>query len=118
MPFVYNLWTDSAFGKDPNRTERAAWIAQDSTGRIEVIRWRRSFARNSESWKGPVPPNVIAQVHTHCVIADPRPSQGDARLANRIKIPVYAISSNGIWKVGPDGKTEKVAGTRWKIKQD
>ncbi|MCI0411968.1 hypothetical protein L0222_04095 [bacterium] len=30
LRMMYGLWEDSGFVKDPNRTERAAWIVCDS----------------------------------------------------------------------------------------
>ena len=117
VPFLYDLWSASAFGRDPNRTETAAWILLDSSGHIEFMRWRRSFARNSELWKGAVPRNVIAQVHTHSVWVDPKPSHCDVALARRLLIPIYTISENGIWKATPFGAIRKVMEPPWLQRQ-
>lgn len=113
FPFLYDLWNDSGFGRDPNRTERAAWVVRNSAGSFEYIRWKRSSERSKERWKGPVPQNLVAQVHTHPVINDPKPSRGDRKLARKISIPLYTVSGNGIWKVTPDGTVTKIAGDDW-----
>src|SRR5262245_13392494 len=70
----YALWKDAAFGKDPNRTEKAAWVILSPEGSYELQRWPASGARNSETWKGEIPDRVVAIVHTHSVIMDEKPS--------------------------------------------
>lgn len=113
LPAFYQLWKDSAFGNDPNRTERAAWIIRKSDGTIEFVRWRRSGAWASEVWVGPLPENIVAQAHTHPTKRDPMPSYTDRSLSKRRNVPVYAISVHGIWKATPDGKLTKITGNNW-----
>lgn len=108
----YKLWSDSSFGKDPAH-ETSAWIIQNSKGNLEWIRWPSSRKWKGEIWKGNVPPNVIAQVHTHPLITDPRPSYKDAVLSRNMKKPLYTISREAIWKVIPNGTITEVVGTNW-----
>src|SRR5262245_57503693 len=77
VPIFYELWKDSGFGKDPNRTERAAWIVRNGSGDNQVIRWRTSGSRNAEYWSGLMPDNTLLLAHTHTVMADPKPSRKD-----------------------------------------
>lgn len=108
----YQLWKDSGFGKDPNRTERAAWVllAQDD---YKFLRWPASGSRSQEYWRGPMPVHTIAQVHTHASNSQGQPSAKDIKLCREIGVPIYTISARGIWMVTPDGKIQKVADAGW-----
>ena len=108
-----DLWKDNAYGKDPNRTEKAAWIVQEKLGRYEFVRWRASDERSRELWHGELPANVIAQVHTHPQNSDEKPSTVDRMLAARIRLVIYVISSNGIWSADPAGEVARVANWDW-----
>lgn len=108
----YRLWKDSAFGKDPNRTERAAWILEVSD-RYELLRWPTSGARSQEFWRGPVPAYTIAQAHTHPANSQGEPSSNDIALCRKIGVPIYTISEHGIWVVTPDGAVRKLANSEW-----
>ena len=109
----HRLWEDAAFGRDPSRTERAAWILQSSGGKYQMLRWPHSAAWSKEQWRGAAPNSIVAQVHTHPVNASERPSSGDVRLANQIGTTIYVISAQGIWSVTSDGKISKEQGPRW-----
>ena len=65
------------------------------------------------SWKGTIPTNLIAQVHTHPLNTDPRPSYNDVVLSQTVKRPLYTISRKGIWKATPEGTITQVAGQNW-----
>ena len=110
----YQLWKDAAFGKDPNRTERAAWVISRSTGSDRFARWPASAARNSETWRGPLPEHAVALVHTHPDNMDEKPSGVDALIAQKTGMSLYIISSHGIWSITPDGELKKEAGRNWK----
>lgn len=109
----YQLWKDSSFGRDPNRTERAAWILREPSGEYGTIAWPPSRARNEEFWHGPMPKNAIAQAHTHPECSQPQPSTTDVALCRRIGVPIYTISDRGIWVATPDGKITKVTNADW-----
>jgi hypothetical protein len=113
----YELWKAAAFGKDPNRTEKAAWIISDSKGSYSFKQWPCSAARNKEIWKGQVPNHAIALVHTHSMIVDEKPSRRDVQVALQLKMILYIISSEGIWSVAPDGQMQKRAGPNWNERQ-
>jgi hypothetical protein len=113
LPSFYQLWKDSSFGNDPNRTERAAWIIRKDDGTFEFYRWPTSGAWAGEVWVGPLPKNVIGQVHTHPTKRDPKPSLKDRNLAKRKNIPLYTISSEGVWRVLPDREPTRVVGRNW-----
>jgi hypothetical protein len=109
----YGLWEDAAFGKDPNRTERAAWIILDSEGSYNFKRWPCSAERNKEIWKGQVPDHAIGLVHTHTVMVDEKPSRQDVSIARKLRITLYVISTKGIWSVAPTGQLRKQSGPHW-----
>lgn len=111
----FDLWKKSGFGHDPNGIERAAWIVQTSEGKFESIRWPHSGQRNSETWRDPIPRNVVAQAHTHPNKTNPKPSLEDRLCADRSKVPLYTLSKLGIWKVTPEGKITKEASRDWWI---
>ena len=113
LSIFYALWKDSGFGNDPNRTERAAWILRESSFEYTCLRWPTSGERNKEFWQGPLPPNTVAQAHTHTVVADPKPSSKDIHLCMSLGIPVYVISAGGIWVVTPDGEASRVQDSTW-----
>jgi hypothetical protein len=108
----YNLWSDSWFGKDATR-EKSAWIIQTSTGKLRWIRWPATRQWKKETWKGTIPANLIAQVHTHPLNTDPRPSYKDVVLSRTVKRPLYTISRKGIWEVTSEGTITQVAGSNW-----
>jgi Prokaryotic homologs of the JAB domain len=110
------LWRAAAFGYDPNRTERAVWIVRRGNHGYGIWRWKHSAERNHETWRGPVPLNVLAQFHTHPANAAPRPSRNDARVAAKIGVPVFVISREGIWSVDPYGRFLQHARWDWSRK--
>jgi len=109
----YDLWKDAAFGNDPNRTEKAAWVILTPEGSYSFQLWPASGARNSQIWRGPIPDHSVALVHTHTVIMDEKPSHRDILVAQKLAIILYVISSKGIWSVAPSGQEEKERGTEW-----
>ena len=109
----HDLWKSSAYGEDPSRTERAAWIVRNADGGYEFVIWPHSAAGGSEMWTGKVPVQTVAQVHTHPKNLDPKPSKNDSRIAAKVKVPIYVISKDGIWRVNPDGQFKKEANRGW-----
>jgi hypothetical protein len=107
LRLFYGLWKDSAFGMDPNRTEKAAWVILNSGGSFSFKRWPASGARNKEIWKGPVPDHAVALVHTHPVVVDEKPSHRDIQAAQKLRMVLYIISSKGIWSIAPNGQEKK-----------
>lgn len=108
----YKLWSDSWFGKDPTR-EKSAWMIQNSKGDLAWVRWPATRKWKRETWKGIVPANLIAQVHTHPLNTDPRPSYKDVVFSRNVKTTLYTVSRKGIWKVIPNGTIIEVAGSNW-----
>ena len=92
---TYLLWSDSMFGHDATH-ETSAWIVRNSEGTIEWKRWPASRKWRMETWKGPAPKNLAAQIHTHTVEADPRPSSKDSLLSKKLNVPLYTVSRKGI----------------------
>jgi len=108
LTYFFALWKDSAFGRTPWGLERAAWIIRDSDGKQTFQKWRNSGERNREIWKGPIPKNVIAVVHTHPVQRDSKPSSADITMAKRLNIHVYIVSRKGLWISKPNGEISRL----------
>jgi hypothetical protein len=105
------LWKESGCGF--LRTEHAAWIVASDEPGLSFVSWPHRGFVGKEVWRGPVPPNVIAIIHTHPDDVDPRPSARDAATARRFGISNYTVSRRGIWKTTPDGRTVQVDGEEW-----
>lgn len=106
-----------------DKTEKAAWIVQKDDGKQEGVRWPWSAEAGQESWKGDRPKGYVAIAHTHPPTASPRPSttggntgRGDQGTADTVKVPVYVITRNAIWKAVPGAKKPQavVEGDWWK----
>ena len=99
----YRLFREAAFGNVP--TEHSMWVISKD-GRYEFIEWPWSAEAGKETWKGPAPSGAVAVIHTHPSSKSERPSPGDHDLANgkqasSIRMPVYVLHRNGIWKAAP-----------------
>ncbi len=114
MNHLYDLWSDSWFGEDPTR-EKSAWMIRNPEGKFEWKRWPATRKWKKEIWKGAIPANIVAQVHTHPVNTDPRPSTKDRIFSKTANVLLYTVSRKGIWKVTPTGKMTQEAGANWHI---
>ncbi len=82
--------------------ESAAWLVRTPSGvAVEAWDFTREFHR--ACWHGGVPHGALAIVHTHPNRVDPRPSPADVALAQRLGIPVYALTREGLWAAHADG---------------
>jgi len=113
LTLFYSLWKDAAFGKDPNRTEKAAWIILNPAGSYTFQRWPASAERNSEIWRGPIPDDAVSLVHTHPITMFEKPSRQDFLIAQKLRMVLYVISSEGIWSVSPAGAIKKESDPQW-----
>ena len=70
-------------------------------------------------------PNAIAIVHTHPNSIDPRPSPEDAEVSDKLGVPVYTITTRGMFMYNP--RTKKITKimdgmdwldhTKWRYKE-
>src|SRR5215831_17796198 len=100
---AYNLFKDAMYGND--RTERSMWVVSKD-GKYSFVRWPWSAEANKEVWKGPPPADTVAVVHTHPTASAETPSDKDRDLARgkqskKIRMPLYVLHRNGIWKADP-----------------
>jgi hypothetical protein len=103
---AFRLFEASGFGSAP--TERSMWVISKD-GKYSFIVWPWSAEAGKERWKGSVPQGAVAVIHTHPTAKSERPSPGDHDLADgkqdsRIRMPVYVLHRNGIWKAVPSAK--------------
>ena len=90
-----------------NGKEGAVLIFQSLSGTYfaKVQRKTNEQRKVSFTWV----PSAIAIVHTHPNKSDPRPSQDDMKLADRLNVTMFTISVHGMWAYNPaTGKTTLV----------
>jgi len=104
------LFADAGYGRLPN--ERAGFLIRETGGTLTFAPWHHSdFA--SARYRGAVPANVIAVVHTHPSSASPWPSAHDARVARTLALPVIVVAKHAVTIATPDGATRELFGGRW-----
>ena len=110
-----NLWRDSGYGYSLQQVEVASWVVRNAEiGRYEFVRWPPSAERKKEIWRGRIPQDVMALIHTHTRTGGEKPSQTDQNVAVKLGIYVYTISHVGVWVAEPNGKISKLADHDWR----
>lgn len=80
--------------------ERAAFIVENLDGSLGCQEWPSVHEYQSEKFRGAIPPQAIAIVHTHPV-QFPKPSEQDNGEATRLGIPIYTLTIRGVYKSMP-----------------
>lgn len=76
--------------------EQAAFAVQDDDGHVRFVRWPAcSSCPRRSVYAGTIPAGAFAVVHTHPNVC-PLPSDGDAQLAKRLRMPVYVLTRTRI----------------------
>jgi hypothetical protein len=92
------LLASSGFGRGD--AERGAFLVHDERG-IRLIVWPPG-RRDSATYSGRMPDDVVAIVHTHPHnLRDP--SYGDVRVAMRLGLPNIVLTPNAVSVAWPDG---------------
>lgn len=80
--------------------ELAAFLVRDREGKLSLVRWPVDCAALRKTWKGVVPWNTVAIVHTH---PDKRraPSDGDLKESRRLTLPICVLTRAGISVADP-----------------
>jgi hypothetical protein len=113
---AFHLFESSAFGN--TSTEHSMWVISKD-GKYTFVIWPWSAESRKETWKGPTPDGAVAIVHTHPSAGSERPSDKDHELANgkqssKVRLPVYVLHRNGIWKAAPGVKDPiRVRDSHW-----
>ena len=84
-----------------SRVEEAAFLVQDSAGRLQAINWK-SGESDRVSYTGPRPEHCIGIMHTHPFGAND-PSRGDREEAQRVHLPIVVVTRSGVTVAWPDG---------------
>jgi hypothetical protein len=91
--FFQNSWAllkDAQWGI--SRFEQAAFAVHERDGRIDFVRWPASRRHDFRAdYRGSMPANAFAIVHTH-PNGYPEPSSNDVAVARRLGIPVYVVT--------------------------
>jgi len=88
-------------------------------GTCGLQRWPWSAQNAKETWRGPIPQDACAIVHTHPKKSaggssmEPKPSSGDQDTANRLGKCNYVVSRDGIFVAIPNSQPERVAPATW-----
>ena len=93
------LWTNRVGAY--TGTEDAAFIVDRGDGTLECVLWPRTYRHDAQAYRGALPRNTIAIIHTH-PIRSPMPSPQDQMEADRLGIPIYALTPFWITKAAPN----------------
>jgi len=80
--------------------ERAAFITEQPDGTLGCVEWPAMHTYHAEQFRGLIPPQAIAIVHTHPVQFQ-MPSVQDNDEATRLGIPIYTLTIRGVYKSVP-----------------
>ncbi len=111
MPLLADLASRSGYGN--GHAEVGAFLVRDSDGMIRCELWNQSAEFQKTSHRGVIPPGTIAIAHTH-----PRCcrdlSAHDRKEAERIGIPIIAVSMGTVHLVEGDGTGDRpLRGISW-----
>ena len=77
--------------------EVSAWIVYDETNdQMNCIYWPETTKENS-FWRGPIPENTVANIHSHPERRQRGVSPEDVIAATQTQLPFYALGSHGKW---------------------
>jgi JAB domain-containing protein similar to deubiquitination enzymes len=91
--------------------EEAAFVLAAPDGTLSLMRWPGTGRIDQSYWRGPLPRNAVAIVHTH-PNSFPKPSRIDARTSITTGLPVYVITRSSIMKTN-GSRTEVVSKKPW-----
>lgn len=94
--------------------ERAAFIVRGTDGVLRSEPWPATDGKHAESFRGVMPVGTVAIVHTHPV-EWPMPSQHDIEEATRLRIPIYVVTLQNVYRATPDSRWPDVVirGRSW-----
>ncbi len=99
-----------------SRVEEAAFLVQDSAGRLHAIDWESGEADRA-SYVGLRPERCIGVMHTH-PFGDNKPSLGDRNEAQRIRLPIVVVTPVVVTVAWPDGTVSTlINGASWAAMQ-
>lgn len=87
--------------------EQAAFVVRRADRKLAVVHWSTDCSALRKTYRGIIPPNAIAIVHTHPE-GRREPSPEDLSEARRIKLPICVLTRRGIWIADPV-RTESIA---------
>lgn len=100
LPYFAEVMRASGYGL--RSSEEAAFLVRDEDRDVVCVRWPSSAKQKEQNYRGPVPADTIAIVHSH-PLALRRPSANDRAEARRVGLPFYVVSRDSLWVAEPDG---------------
>ena len=94
-----------------SRMEQAAFAVRDQDGRTHFVRWPLRWEDRQAKFRGTIPPDAFAIVHTH-PNGYPEPSINDTALAQRLGIPVYVVTRRAV-SVTTGGEVKIITAGDW-----
>jgi len=92
---------------DSREIEQAAFLTKNGDGSIACRLWPLTSERTASTYRGTIPADTLAIIHTH-----PHdwfnPSSGDSALSAKLSMPVFVVTNRWISFVDPAGQK-----TRW-----
>ena len=110
--FLQNSWAllkAARWGQSPY--EQAAFAVLDANGRVTFVMWQFDHMTFEAEYRGPVPANAFAIVHTH-PNGRLMPSDDDRATAQRLGIFVYVVTRTAITRTA-GGRSEFVILGDW-----
>jgi len=107
----HKAWSLSAEGISGREGVVLIFRMEDGRYRGVLQGYTNEYQKLTFGWRA----NVVAIVHTHPNSTDPKPSQGDQRLSVERDVPIFTISTAGMFAYSPDTKTisKVVNGLEW-----
>jgi len=93
--------------------ERAAFLVLEQDGSLACMHWPPTFQYERIDYKGGMPANVVAVVHTHPYRSE-HPSAADRAAAKRLRLPFVVVAPTTLSIIDAHGATTTLAaGNLW-----
>ena len=102
IDFFSDLYSHS--GVSNQYEERAAFLVRDTHGNVQCLEWPRTNQMRAESFKGSIPLQTVALVHSHPAM-DRLPTQHDMDLARALHLPMIVLTQSNVAIFDPDSGT-------------
>ncbi len=95
-----NAWSYAKAGTSPQEGLVLIFRMLDGSYRAREAGRTHEYKQVSFDWQ----PNAIAIVHTHPNSVNPKPSSEDREVADRLGVPIFTITSSGMFMYDPHSR--------------